>query len=84
MQTTTKERVLSAINTVVPMGDYGHSDSLFGAEHPISSVDMVYILMQLSKDFRFEICDDFVDAMEGITYSQFEELLLRHENGQSA
>ena len=84
MLTTTKERILSAINTVVPMGDYDPSDSLFGVEHPISSVDMVYILMQLSKDFRFEICDDFVDEMEGITYSQFEELLLRYENGQAA
>jgi hypothetical protein len=39
--------------------------------------------MQLSKDFCFDICDDFVDAMENITFAQFEKLLLKYENGQA-
>jgi len=84
MNKTTKERLLLAINKVVPLSDYEPSDALFGVKNSISSVDMVYILMQLSKEFCFEISDGFVDAMEGITYSQFEELLISHENGKAA
>ena len=84
MQKTTKERILSAINTVVPLSDYNASDSMYGMKYPLSPVDLVYILMQLSKDFNFDICDDFVDAMENITFGQFEELLLRYENRQAA
>ena len=82
MQTTTKERVLSAINKVVTLSDYDPNTKLFSGEYKIASVDMVYILMQLSKDFCFEISVDLVDAMENITFAQFEELLLRYENGK--
>jgi len=84
MQKSIKERVLSAINTVMPLDDYDPGNSLYSVEYRINSVDMVYILMQLSKDFNFDICDDFVDAMENITFAQFEELLFRYENGQAA
>jgi len=84
MQTNTKDRLLAAIHTVVPLDNYEGNDYLFSGKYPISSVDMVYILMQLAKDFCFDINDDFVDEMENITFSQFEELLIRYENKKTA
>jgi len=83
MQKTTKERILSAINTVVPLSDYNASDSMYGMKYPLSPVDLVYILMELSKEFCFEVSEDFVDSMESITFGQFEELLISYENRQT-
>jgi len=81
---TTKERLLAAINTVLPLNDYEGEDYLFSLKYPISSVDMVYVLLQLSKDFNFKIGDEFVAAMENATFSQFESLLTKYENTQVA
>jgi hypothetical protein len=41
---------------------------------------MIYILQSLAKEFNFNINDDFVDAMEMITFSQFELLIEKHKN----
>jgi len=84
MQANTKARLLSAINTVVPLSDYKAEDFLFSGKYPLSATDMVYVLLQLSKDFRFTINDDFIAAMENATFSQFEELLVQHENTNAA
>ena len=77
---STKERLLSAINTVLRLDDYENSDCIFSIKYSISSTDMVYILKKLSQDFNFSINDDFVDAMEMCTFEQFESLLEQYEN----
>jgi len=65
-------------------GDYKADDYLFSGKYPLSATDMVYLLLQLAKDFNFTINDDFIAAMENATFSQFEDLLVRHENTQAA
>ena len=75
MDTSTKERLLSCINTVMPMDSYLGDDCIFSQKYAISPVTMVYILKQLAKDFRFTINDDFVDSLEMCTFSQLENLL---------
>jgi len=84
MQTSTKDRLLSAINTVVPLSDYKADDYLFSGKYPLSASDMVYVLLHLAKDFCFTINDDFIAAMENTTFSQFEALLVRYENTNAA
>ena len=82
MKSNTKERLLAAINTVVPLSEYTGSDHLFSIKYAINSMDMVYILQKLAKEFNFKINDDFVDAMEMCTFAQFESLLEKYENTQ--
>jgi len=77
---TTKERLLTSINTVVSLDDYKAEVCIFSQEYNIPPVAMVYILKQLSKDFQFAITDDFVDALEMCTFSQLEALLEKHSN----
>ena len=72
---TTKERLLSAINTVVPLIDYSSNDFVFSEKYFISPTAMVYILQKLSQDFKFVINDDFIDAMEKCTFARLEALL---------
>ena len=76
----TKGRLIKGINTVVNISGYDDNDYLFSVQYGISSTDMVYILLQLSKDFNFKITDDFIDAMEACTFAQFENLLEEYEN----
>ena len=70
-----KERLLSAINTVLPMDNYNEADYVLSEKYRISAVAMVYILQKLSADFNFTINDDFVDALEMCTFGRLEELL---------
>ena len=71
MRESTKERLLAAINTVLPLNNYEPEDHLFSEKHGIVAVDMIYILKQLAIDFQFVIDDDFVDAMEMCTFGKF-------------
>jgi len=71
----TKERLLSTINSVLPLVDYNESDYILSEKYRISAVAMVYILQKLSAEFNFTINDDFVDALEMCTFSRLEELL---------
>ena len=75
---TTKERLLNAINKVLPLNDYNSTDCIFSGTYNMSATAMVYILLELQKDFNFKINDDFVDAMEMCTFAQFEELLEKY------
>ena len=78
--TTTKERLLSAISTIAPLTEYEESDCIFSEKYAFSATDMVYILQALAKEFNFTIGDEFVDAMEMCTFTQLEALLEKHEN----
>ncbi len=75
----TKERLLTAINTVLPLNDYNSNDCIFSDKYPMSAVDMVYILKRLALEFRFTIDDAFVDALEMCTFQQLESILARYD-----
>ena len=77
---STKERLLTAINTALPLKDYKREHYIFSSEYFISATDMIYILKQLSADFKFTITDDFVDALENCTFARLEELLEQYSN----
>ena len=70
-----KERLLSVINTVLPLDNYDETDYMLSEKYHISAVSMVYILQKLSAEFQFTINDDFVDALEMCTFGRLEELL---------
>ena len=72
---TTKERLLSAINTVFPLNDYTETDIIYSQKYNITPAAMVYILLQLAKDFNFTINDKFVDSLEMCTFKRLEEIL---------
>ena len=76
----TKKILLSAINTVITLDNYKPTDCIFSQKYAISPTAMVYILLQLSKDFNFTINDAFVDALEMCTFAQLEQLLEQHAN----
>ena len=78
--TNTKERLLAAINTVTPLDDYVKSDCIFSQKYSFDASMMVYILLRLSTAFHFTITDDFVDALENITFAGLEELLEQYSN----
>jgi len=80
MNLNTKERILSAINTVVDLDNYDPSDCIFSQKYNIVPVNMAYILIKLSEDFKFDITDDFVDALENCSFSQLEALLERYSD----
>ena len=71
----TKEKLLATINTVVPLNDYDPTHHIFSQQYGISATDMVYILLQLSKDFNFTITEPFIDALENCTFAKLEQLL---------
>jgi len=73
-----KQQLLTAINTIVPLTDYNKDDYIFSNAYPLSSTDMVYLIIQLSKDLAFTITDDFIDAMEMCTFCEFEALLAKY------
>jgi len=75
MNPSTKERLLSAINIIIPLKDYDKNDCIFSQKYGIVPVAMVYILKKLAADFQFDITDDFVDALENCSFSQLELLL---------
>ena len=81
---TTKQRLLTTINTVLPMKDYNAEDHIFSQSYGITATDMVYILQALAREFSFTIGDDFVDAMEMATFAQFEALLERYQGTGTA
>lgn len=70
-----KERLLSLINTVVPLENYCGSDCIFSQKYSLSPVIMVYLLKALEKEFHITITDDFIDALEMCTFAQLEILL---------
>ena len=80
MTSPIKAQLLSTINTVVKLNDYDISDCIFSQKYAISPVAIVYILQQLSKDFNFNITEDFIDALEMCTFAQLEQLLEQHTN----
>ena len=80
MAQTTKERLLTAINTVTVLSDYADDDCIYSEKYWITPVSMVYILQHLAKDFNFKITDDFVDALEMCTFAQLETLLEQYGN----
>jgi len=71
----TKKRLLSVINTVLPLEDYAPRDTIYSQKYGISPPAIVYILKQLSVEFDFRITDDFIDALEMCTFERLEELL---------
>jgi len=75
---TIKTRLLQSINTVIPLSDYNEADCIFSQKYNISPVAMVYILLQLTKDFTFSLTDDFVDALEACTFGKLEQLLAQN------
>ena len=79
MNLLTKDRLLTAINTVITLETYSPADIIYSEKYNISPTDMVYILLKLEKDFNFKITDDFVDAMEMCTFARLEELLEEYE-----
>jgi len=83
MNPDTKERLLSAINTVIQLNDYDPNDCIFGQKYGLIPVAMVYILKKLAEDFQFDITDDFVDALENSTFSQLEALLEKYSGTKS-
>jgi len=78
MNPSIKERLLSAINTVIPLSSYDENDCIFSQKYGIVPVAMVYILKKLAEDFRFDITDDFVDSLENCTFAQLEALLEKY------
>jgi len=70
-----KERLLNALKTVVDIEDYEENDCIFSEKYAIPPTLMVYIFMQLSKDFNFKITDEFIDSLEMCTFAQLEILL---------
>ena len=80
---TTKERILTAINKVQPLEDYNNEDVIYIQKYSISATNMVYILLELSKDFNLTIADDFIDALENCTFAQLETLLEQY-SGKAA
>jgi len=81
---TTKQRLLTTINTVLPIKDYNPTDHIFSQAYGITATDMVYILQALSREFKFTINDEFVDALEMATFAKFESLLTQYENTAAA
>jgi len=75
VKSTTKERLLSAINAVLPLHDYEGNDCIYSQKYSFSPAVMVYILQKLTQEFQFTITDDFVDALEMCTFAQLEALL---------
>jgi len=71
----TKEKILVAINRVLPCNNYDSEDIIFSQKYGFTATAMVYILLEFTKDFGFDITDDFVDALENCTFSQLEALL---------
>ena len=80
---STKERLLSAINKVQPLSNYNGEDIIYSQKYGFSATAMVYIVLELAKDFQFGITDDFVDAMESCTFAQLESLLEQY-SGKAA
>ena len=80
MDLTTRERLMTAINTVSKLEGYNGGDCIFSTKYAISPVGMVYILLHLAKEFNFTISDGFVDQLEMCTFSQLESLLEQYEN----
>ena len=76
----TKERLLAAINKVQPLDDYNSEDIIYGQKYGFSATAMVYILLELTKEFQFDITDDLIDSMENCTFAQL-ELLLEQYSG---
>ena len=70
----TKSKLLAVIHSVTPLTDYHPTDSIFSQQYSISSTDMVYILLQLSKDFQFPITEALIDSLENCTFAQLEAL----------
>ena len=75
MTPSTKERLLTAINTIIPLTNYDENDCIFSQKYGIVPVVMAYILKQLAQDFRFNLTSDFVDLLENCTFIQLEALL---------
>lgn len=67
---TTKEWVLAAINKVQPLDGNNNEDIIYSQKYGFSATAMVYILLELTTDFLFDITDDFVDSMENGTFAQ--------------
>ena len=80
MTPSTKDRLLTAINTVIPLINYEKSDCIFSQKYGIVPVAMVYILKKLAEEFQFTITDDFVDALENCTFAQLGTLLEEYSN----
>ena len=80
MSLNTKKRLISAINNATKLESYEGGDCIFSKKYAITPVNMVYILMNLAKEFKFAINDDFVDAMENCTFTKLESLLEQYEN----
>ena len=84
MNTSTKNRILAAINTVVPLQDYEKDDCIFSQKYALTPVAVVYLLQELSKNYQFAITEDFVDALEYCTFGRLEELLEQYVENASA
>jgi len=80
MKPNTKERILTAINSIAQLNDYVGSDCMFSQKYLLPAVAWGYILKQLAEDFSFAITDDFVDALEMCTFAQLEALLEQYES----
>jgi len=69
MQTSTKERILAAINTVAPLSDYESNALLYSDKYMISSPDISHnkvLLSEISLPFSLLQCNLF---LRGVTFS---------------
>ena len=74
-----KNKLLDSVNIVFKLTEYNKEDCIFSQKYNIPPIVIIYILLQLSKDFQFKITDDFVDALEMCTFGQLETLLEKYE-----
>lgn len=79
---STKERILAAINKVQPLDDYNKDDIIYSQRYGFTATAMVYILLELTKEFQFDITDGLIDAMENCTFAQLESLLEQYSGTQ--
>ena len=70
-----KDVILKAINNFIKLEDYEKDDCIFSLKYNLSPAAIVYILIELSKFYKFKITDDFVDQLEMCTFGRLEELI---------
>jgi len=74
-----KERLMSVINSVSHVHEYEPSDFIFSSKYSLTEVDMVYLIIELSNEFKFCINDKFIDALELCTFGELERMLEQYD-----
>ena len=69
------KKLYEIINGVTNIPPYNRNDFIFSNKYINFSCDMVCILMRLSKEFKFNMDDDFIDSLEFCTFGELEDKL---------